>query len=67
MGSAVGNPEAHFYFGRVTWGTASGWIDSRRIVYTTTLILDLPPLVTRIGYTWEAGVQATVQELVIQP
>lgn len=67
-GSLDGSPVQYFDLGYVTLGTADGYSTSRRIDHDGCLVL--PPQAgafTAIGYTLNAGVVASIRELVREP
>lgn len=67
-GVSAGHPDMVFNLGFVTFGTADGWEDSRRIDHDGKILLPLAAgLYTLVGYTLRPGVEITLTELLREP
>jgi hypothetical protein len=60
LGLAEGDPDRLFDVGWITAGTADGWLEPRRIT-TSPFMLRLGGDVTKIGYSLNPGVVATIR------
>lgn len=63
LGSAVGTPPAIFGMGVVSVGRSDGWLRATQLINDPQLVLNLPGLVSRVGYSLAPGVTATITEL----
>ncbi len=67
LGLRVGLPDANLYLGWLTLGTADGWTRSMHLIADPTLLCPIGGEITRIGYSLQPGVVATVTELIREP
>lgn len=67
LGLSSGNPDAHLFLGWLNLGTAHGWQRAHHLVDQPTLRLPIGGEISLIGYSLEAGVVATITELVREP
>jgi hypothetical protein len=64
---APSDPSTFHQLGKVTLGTAQGWLRSWEPTHSPYLILPIEGAMTRVGYTFAAGIVATITELVREP
>jgi hypothetical protein len=58
---------SYFKIGEISLGTVDGWTARRIVTHNPHLYVDVDADMTRLGYLFEAGVTANVQELVREP
>ena len=66
IGEELGNPDTLFDVGWINLGTADGWLPRERITADPFLMLpsSLGGMITRVGYTFNPGIVATITEIV---
>ena len=67
LGSKPGAPAIRFEAGRVDWRTGEGWEGRRYLGASPIDVIFDDPTVDQVGYTLQAGVVATITELVQGP
>jgi hypothetical protein len=66
LGGSLGHPPVLIGAGLVSVGNALGWLPPVRLVHEEQLLLNLPPFMTRLGYTLALGASATIDELLAE-
>jgi len=66
-GHSAGDPDTYHQIGKVSLGTAQGWRRSWMPTHSPYLIFPVSGAFTRVGYTFPAGITATIAELVREP
>lgn len=64
LGARPGTPEATFQFGWINTGSVDGYELGKRLLYQDQLIFGVNPACTKVGYSLEQGVSATITELI---
>jgi hypothetical protein len=61
------DPVEYRFLGRLSLGTADGWLRQVMLSHNPHLVLPIEGPVTRIGYSLQAGVVANVQTFIAEP
>jgi hypothetical protein len=67
LGIISTDPTEYRFLGRLSFGTADGWLRQVMISHNPHLVLPVEGPVTRIGYSLQAGVVANIQTFVAEP
>ncbi len=62
-----GDPLTYHQVGKVSVGTAQGWLRSWQPTHSPYLILDISGAITKVGWIFAPGVVATITELLREP
>lgn len=63
LGSDGQNPPSHYGIGSIVPGSALGWAPGQRVLKTAEVFYPIVPDCTQVGYSFAAGVTATITEL----
>jgi len=65
--SRTADPDIYHQVGSISLGTAHGWERSFQPTHSPYLILPISGAITRVGWTFASGVEATITELIREP
>jgi len=60
---SFGDPNTFHQLGKITLGTADGWVRSWQPTHSPYLILPIPGAMTLVGWSFSEGIVATITEL----
>lgn len=67
LGTNEADPPDYFEIGEISLGTADGWESRHAIRHAPQLILNVSGVITRVGYSFEPNITATITTLVREP